>query len=110
MHIAQFCNFINDAHTANGENILDASMAKPSVVTFLTGGKLIDKKLSSISFTGILDAIGIGHEQINDFYGKFKKKWTVFISYAESFCHRKRTLDKTNWANNTTKTYTQWNK
>lgn len=74
MHIAQFCNYINDAHTANGENILDASMAKPSVVTFLTGGKLIDKKLSSISFTGILDAIGIGHEQINDFYGKFKKK------------------------------------
>lgn len=74
MHVAQFCNFINDAHTANGENILDASMAKPSVVTFLTGGKLIDKKLSSISFTGILDAIGIGHEQINDFYGKFKKK------------------------------------
>lgn len=74
MHIAQFCNYINDAHTANGENILDASMAKPSVVTFLTGGKLIDKKLSSISFTGILDAIGISHEQINDFYGKFKKK------------------------------------
>lgn len=82
MHIAQFCNYINDAHTAS-ENILDASMGKPSVVTFLTGGKLIDKKLSSISFTGILDAIGISHEQINDFYGKFKKKWT-FLSYAES--------------------------
>lgn len=74
MHIAQFCNYINDTHATNGENILDASMAKPNVVTFLTGGKLVDKKLSNISFTGILDAIGINYEQINDFYAKYKKK------------------------------------
>ncbi|XP_031621383.1 protein SMG5 isoform X2 [Contarinia nasturtii] len=74
MHIAQFCNYINDTHVANGENILDASMAKPNVVTFLTGGKLIDKKLSNISFTGILDAIGINYEQINEFYAKYKMK------------------------------------
>lgn len=74
MHVAQFCNHINEAHAANGENILDASMAKPSVVTFLTGEKLIDKKLSNISFTGILDAIGINYEQINEFYAKYRKK------------------------------------
>lgn len=74
MHIAQFCNHINETHAANGENILDASMTKPNVVTFLTGDKLVDKKLSNISFTGILDAIGINYEQINDFYAKYRKK------------------------------------
>lgn len=77
MHIAQFCNFLNETHTANGENILDESMGKPKVVTFLTGDKLIDKKLCNISFTGILDAIGINFEQINDFYAKYKKKWAT---------------------------------
>lgn len=74
MHIAQFCNFINDTHTANGENILGDSMAKPNVVTFLTGDRLIDNKSSQISFTGILDAISVNFEQINEFYGKYKKK------------------------------------
>lgn len=72
MHVAQFCNFINETYTTNSENILEGT--KPNVVTFLTGGKLIDKKLSNISFTGILDAIGINYEQINDFYAKYKKK------------------------------------
>lgn len=74
MHVAQFCNYINDTHKTNGENILDETMEKPNVVTFLTGGKLVDKKLTNISFTGILDAIGINYEQINEFYGKYKKK------------------------------------
>lgn len=74
MLTAQFCNHINETHTANGENILDESMAKPSVVTYLTGDKLVDKKLSNISYCGILDAIGINYEQITEFYAKYKKK------------------------------------
>lgn len=77
MLIAQFCNFINENHIGNGENILDSSFdssIRPNVVTFLTGDKIIDRKLSNISYTGILDAIGIHSEPIREFYAKYKKK------------------------------------
>lgn len=55
------------------DGAIDASL-RPKVVTFVTGEKLIDRKLNNISFTGILDAIGVNFEQITEFYSKFKKK------------------------------------
>lgn len=77
IQIAQFCNFINDSHQLDDENLfngaLDASL-RPKVVTFITGDRLTDKKLCNISFTGIMDAIGIHFETITEFYAKYKKK------------------------------------
>lgn len=79
IQIAQFCNFINDSHQLDDENLfngtLDASL-RPIVVTFITGDRLTDKKLCNISFTGIMDAIGIHFETITEFYAKYKKKWS----------------------------------
>lgn len=62
---------MDDENLFNGT--IDASL-RPKVVTFITGDKLIDKKLNNISFTGIMDAIGINFEQITEFYAKYKKK------------------------------------
>lgn len=53
-----------------------------NVVTLLTGDRLVDKKSTNLSFSGILDAISVNYEQIGVFYGKYKKKWTdkwIFI-------------------------------
>lgn len=47
---------------------------RPNMATLLTGDKLIDAKSSNISYTGILDAIGVHYENIREFYAKFKKK------------------------------------
>lgn len=47
------------------------------MVTYLSGDNLHEKRHTNFSFTGILDAIPVRHDQIANFYAKFKmnKKW-----------------------------------
>lgn len=65
--IVNFCNYIV---TNNQEH--DSS----NMITFLTGDTLTERKSSDngFSFQGILDAIPVKHEQIINFYSKYKKK------------------------------------
>lgn len=80
VHIAQFCNFMNENHLANETNLDNGAdhnvkpSNRPNVVTLLTGDRLSDKKSSNFSFTGIMRALSINFEQISTFYGKYKKK------------------------------------
>lgn len=67
IQIAKFCNFIVTNHSEGSEY-------EANLVTFLSGDNLNDKKTTNLSFTGILDAIPVRHDQISNFYEKFKKK------------------------------------
>lgn len=98
VHIAQFCNFMNENHSANGVNSdsnVDQTVKtsnRPNVVTLLTGDRLSDKKSSNFSFTGIMNAMSIKFEQIGTFYGKYKKKWTH--APETKFCGMSRKIDR----------------
>lgn len=52
-----------------------------NVVTYLSGDSLHEKQRNqnNFSFTGILDSIPVRHDQIANFYAKFKanKKWIL---------------------------------
>lgn len=80
VHIAQFCNFMNENHSTNATNSDDVAentmktSGRPNVVTLLTGDKLSEKKSTNFSFTGIMNAMSINFDQIGNFYGKYKKK------------------------------------
>lgn len=80
VHIAQFCNFMNENHSTNAtntDNVAENTMktsGRPNVVTLLTGDRLSEKKSSNFSFTGIMNAMSINFDQIGSFYGKYKKK------------------------------------
>lgn len=63
--IVNFCNYIV---TNNQER--DSS----DMITFLTGDILTERKSDGFSYQGILDAIPVKHEQIINFYSKYKKK------------------------------------
>lgn len=72
--VAQLCNFISDNYTASDGYDFTNTPIRPNMATLLTGERIIDNKSSNISYTGILDAIGIHYEPIREFYAKFKKK------------------------------------
>lgn len=66
LQIAQFCNHVVVNHTTNDEFL-------PNVITYLSGDNLNEKKqTSNLNFTGILDSIPVKHDQISNFYAKFK--------------------------------------
>lgn len=71
MQIAQFCN-----HLVANHSDPNAKEFQPSVVTYLSGDNLHEKQRNqnqnNFSFTGILDAIPVRHDQIASFYAKFK--------------------------------------
>lgn len=72
--VAQLCNFIVDNHSASDGYDFTNTPIRPNMATLLTGDRITDTKTSNISYTGILDAIGIHYEPIREFYAKFKKK------------------------------------
>lgn len=69
IQIAQFCN-----HLVANHSDPNATEYQPSVVTYLSGDNLYEKQRNqnNLSFTGILDAIPVRHDQIANYYAKFK--------------------------------------
>ncbi|KAL9874816.1 smg5 nonsense mediated mRNA decay factor isoform 2-T2 [Glossina fuscipes fuscipes] len=70
LQIAQFCNHLVANHSdPNASNEFQCN-----VVTYLSGDYLHEKNRhqNNFSFTGILDAIPVRHDQIANFYAKFK--------------------------------------
>ncbi|XP_055923205.1 nonsense-mediated mRNA decay factor SMG5 [Eupeodes corollae] len=67
VQIAQFCNHLVANHTDP-----NSTEFQSNVVTYLSGDNLHEKRHTNFSFTGILDAIPVRHDQIANFYAKFK--------------------------------------
>ncbi|XP_005185662.1 nonsense-mediated mRNA decay factor SMG5 [Musca domestica] len=69
LQIAQFCN-----HLVANHSDPNATEFQSNVVTYLSGDYLHEKQRNqnNFSFTGILDSIPVRHDQIANFYAKFK--------------------------------------
>ncbi|XP_075150462.1 smg5 nonsense mediated mRNA decay factor [Haematobia irritans] len=69
LQIAQFCN-----HLVANHSDPNATEFQSNVVTYLSGDSLHEKQRNqnNFSFTGILDSIPVRHDQIANFYAKFK--------------------------------------
>ncbi|TMW50915.1 hypothetical protein DOY81_003988 [Sarcophaga bullata] len=69
LQIAQFCN-----HLVANHSDPKATEFQSNVVTYLSGDYLHEKQRhqNNFSFTGILDSIPVRHDQIANFYAKFK--------------------------------------
>lgn len=74
VQIARLCNFMNENHWSESMSENLGHGKGPHVITLLTGDKLIDKKPTNLSFSGILNAMSVNFEQIGAFYGKYKNK------------------------------------
>lgn len=74
VQIAYLCNFLNENNSPDllADNIVKQNGS--SVVTLLTGDKLIESKCNNFSIIGILNAISVPFEQIDKFYGRYKNK------------------------------------
>lgn len=99
LQIAQFCNHLVANHS-------DPSVTEyqPSVVTYLSGDNLHEKQRNqnNFSFTGILDAIPVRHDQIASFYAKFKANNGNNINSTNNSCATAAMATNNNNMNNMT--------
>lgn len=62
------------------------TQATNEVLTLLTGDLLSERKSTSLSFAGVINAISVNYDQISNFYTKYKKKWALKIKLSMMQC------------------------